>query len=73
MYEIQYTVTLDFFFLGGLETYSSSRSESSLLEELGSGDFGVKSLKVEESLEVTLLVGAIGECFTLCILNFSSP
>lgn len=50
----------------------SELSESPLLES-GSGDRGVRRLRVEDSLEVTLLVATRVECFTEWKLTFSSP
>lgn len=51
----------------------SELSESSLLEEQGSGDLGVNRLRVEDSFDVTLLVATKVECFTDWKLTFSSP
>lgn len=51
----------------------SELSESSLLEEHGSGDLGVSRFRVDDSLEVMLFVATRVECFTEWKLTFSSP
>lgn len=68
-------MTLSFliFFVFWWVSGRSELSESSLLDEQGSGDLGVSLLRVDDSLEVTLLVATKVECFTEWKLTFSSP
>lgn len=66
---LSFLIFLDLVWLSG----RSEESESSELDVEGSGDLGVSRLRVEDSLDVTLLVATRVECFTEWKLTFSSP